>query len=266
MRPAILDVGVGIGRRALDGDVADHFAGDGAGGAKRQPDIIARQVAGEQQIALGIVAVEHRPPGQLAQVAGDGSLGAGGVAAHPDLGHPRHQHAEPDYAVGDPLLGHFDRRDVAGVAQDRRRPVANFAHRGNRLLAADHRGISGRQLGRVDFLEAVELDAAKREPDRLEFGRVERARRPLDRAFDLEPERALLQRLGVGASHFLASWRQHVGSSLGDRLDRASGEGRPQHKRGGADAPQLISQPKTNPFCHRGPRPWHATRMPVITV
>ena len=59
------------------------------------------------------------------------------VAAHAHLRQMRHQHAEADHSVGDVLLGHLDRGDVARVPQDGRGAVADFADDGDRLVVAD---------------------------------------------------------------------------------------------------------------------------------
>ena len=144
-RAGVLDVEVDEGGNALDSDVADHFARRTARGAKRQPHVVAGKVARKQQIALGLVAVEHRLLGQLVQIAGDGRFRSGRVASHPDLGHFRHQHPEAHGPVGDALLGNLDRGDVTRIAEDRRRMVADLAHRRDRVLSIDHRCISRAQ-------------------------------------------------------------------------------------------------------------------------
>ena len=161
LRAAVLHVEVGISGRALDGDVADDIARHGPGRPQRQADDVAGQVAGEQQIALGFVAVEHRLPGELVEIAGDDPLGAAGVAAHAHLRQMRHQHAEVDDAVGDLLLGHLDRGDIAGVAKDGRGAVADFAHHRDRHVAPDERRVGRRELAAGQPLQPVELDAAK---------------------------------------------------------------------------------------------------------
>ena len=51
----------------------------------------------------------------------------------------RHQHPEADIAVGDPLLGHLDRGDIARLAQDGGGAVADLADRRDRDLLADDR-------------------------------------------------------------------------------------------------------------------------------
>ena len=56
---------------AHDGDLADHLAARRSGRAQGQPNLEAGQVAGEQQIALGLEAVEHLALGQPLQIAGD---------------------------------------------------------------------------------------------------------------------------------------------------------------------------------------------------
>jgi len=55
---AVLDDEIGISRQALDGDVANHFAGCSSRRTKRQAHGVAGQVARQQKIALGLVAVE----------------------------------------------------------------------------------------------------------------------------------------------------------------------------------------------------------------
>ena len=55
----------------LDGDLADHLAARRARRTQGQAHIVAGQVAGEQEIALGVVAVEHLLAGEVVQISGD---------------------------------------------------------------------------------------------------------------------------------------------------------------------------------------------------
>ena len=67
---------------------------------------------------------------------------------------PRHQHLEMDDPVGDPLLGHLDRGDIARLAQDGRGAVADLAdHRDIVLLpeiGREGRRGAGRRSARAD--------------------------------------------------------------------------------------------------------------------
>src|SRR4051794_1961514 len=137
MRALVLHVEIDISRRVLDGDVADHIAGCAAGRPQGQTNGVAGQIARQQQVPLGFVAVEHRLLGQLAEVAGDHPLGARCVAAYPHLRQMRHQYAEADDAIGNALLGDLDGGDIAGVPQDGRSPVPDFADDRDRLVVAD---------------------------------------------------------------------------------------------------------------------------------
>ncbi len=65
-RAEILDVEIDHDRRVDDGDLADHLAARPARGAQREPDLVARQVPGQQQVALRVEAVEDLLVGQPA--------------------------------------------------------------------------------------------------------------------------------------------------------------------------------------------------------
>ena len=205
---AVLDVHVDIGRRALDGDVADDVAGGRPRRTKSQPDGVTGEVARKKQVALRVVAVEHRVLGQLAEIAGDDPLGAAGVPAHANLGQMRHQHAEADSAVADRLLRHLHGRDIAGVAQDRAGAVADLAHDRDWNVLADIRRVGARQLVGGEAFQTLELGAAKDEVDRLIFRAVERAWRPFDSAFDLELGARERRLRSFGAGDFLARRRK----------------------------------------------------------
>src|SRR5579884_950737 len=86
MAAAVLNIEVDVAGRVLHGHVADYVARRGASGPQSQPHRIARNVASEQQVSLGLVAVEHRLLGQLVEVARNGLLGTACVAAHAHLG------------------------------------------------------------------------------------------------------------------------------------------------------------------------------------
>ena len=63
MRAAVLDNEIGISGEALHRHVANHIARRGSGRAKGQPDGITGKVARQQQVALGVEAVEQRLAG-----------------------------------------------------------------------------------------------------------------------------------------------------------------------------------------------------------
>ena len=185
-RAGVLDVEVGVGRSPLNRDVADDIAGNRARRPQGQAHRVAGEIARQQQVTLGFVAIEHRLLGQLVEIAGDHQFGAGGVAAHPHLSEMRHQDLESHSPFGDALLGHLDRRYVPGVPQDRRRPVADFAHDRDGHIAANIGRVGGRELRRGKAAKPVELDCTQGQPDRLIFGAVESAGRALDSALDFE--------------------------------------------------------------------------------
>ena len=152
------------------------------GGTQGEPDVIAGQVAGQQQIALGVVAVEHLLLGQPLEIGCDQPLGAAGIAAHAKADQLRHQHREADRAVRDPLLRHLDRCDIAGVAQDGRGAVADLADR--RDIGSSwpmNCATGGAQFLRRQAAQLVEGDLGQGEADVLIFGPVERAGRALRR-------------------------------------------------------------------------------------
>src|SRR6185312_3016796 len=175
VRAAVLDVEVDITERSLDGDVADHVARSAAGGAERQPNRVARQVAREKQVAFRLVAVEHRLLRQLIEVAGDDPFGAARISAHADLRQMRHQHLELDGAAADGLLRHLDGGDIAGVTKDRPGAVADLAHHRDRHVATDERRIGACKLLWSEALQPVELGAAKDKMDGAILRLVERA-------------------------------------------------------------------------------------------
>ena len=213
-RPAILNDEIGIGRHALDGDVADHVAGGGSGRAKRQAHGVARQVACQQQVSLGLMAIEQRALGQLVEIAGENGLGAGRFAPDPHLGQARDEHLEADSAAFDALLGDLDRGDVASIAQDRCRAVSDLAHGRDRDVLADIGGIARRQVGTDEPLRCLELGAAQHEVDRAEFRTVESTGSALDPAFDLQSALRWLGRRRL-PGHFLAGWRRQGAGDLG---------------------------------------------------
>ena len=109
-----------------------------------------------------------------------------GVAAHPHLGEMRDQDLEADDAILDPLFGNLDRGDIAGIAQDGRGAVADFADRGDRHVPADERRIGRSELVAGQALEAPRT--RRREGSkRIDLNRaVERAGSPFDTALDLK--------------------------------------------------------------------------------
>ena len=105
--------------------------------------------AARQQAAAGArpeKRLNTRSLRERLEIVGDHLLGAAGVAANPKSDQPRHQHLKVELTVGDSLLGHRDRGDIAGVAQDRRGAVADFADHRDRLLGAEI-GSIGRAQG-----------------------------------------------------------------------------------------------------------------------
>jgi len=83
------------------------------------------------------------------------------AAAHTDLGHVCHEHAEMDDAIFDTLLRDLDRGDVSGIAENRRRAVANLADDRDRRFMADIRRIGRREVGSGQAAKTLELDRAQ---------------------------------------------------------------------------------------------------------
>src|SRR3954464_714733 len=66
---AVLNSEVGVSRKMLNRDIADHVARRSSCRAERQANCISGEVAGQQKVAFGIEAVEQGPFGQLVQIA-----------------------------------------------------------------------------------------------------------------------------------------------------------------------------------------------------
>ena len=171
---------------ADDRDLADHLARAGAGGLEHQLDIISRQVARQQQIALGAVTVEHLVFGQLLQIARKLGFGAAGFAPRTDGRHACVEQLQPHLAVLDPLRRHLDRRQIALVAQIGAGPVADFADYRHRMLDAGEIGPGGAHFLRGRALQIVEIDVRDRHPHVVEFGVGQGTGGALDTADDIE--------------------------------------------------------------------------------
>ena len=181
----ILDVEVDRGGNVDDADLADHLARHaGARRAQRQADVIARQILGEEEVALGLLLVEHRLADEFLEIGGDQLLRAARLATNLDRNELRHQHLEVDDAVLDALRRHLDGGEIALAAQDRRGGVADLAHRGDRDFLADQIGEGRPQDVGVHDRKIVEHHVAERHLDRGEARIGERAGRALDPALD----------------------------------------------------------------------------------
>jgi hypothetical protein len=153
-----------------NGHFADHLAGRGAGGPEGQADVVAGQVLGEQQIALGFPLVEDRHLLELAEETRDRALGTAGIAAHLHGHDPRHQHVEADDAVLDLLRRHLDGGEIATAAKDGRGAVANLADGRDRHRPADIFGKGGAKLRGRQTGQIVERDVGQREGDARVIG------------------------------------------------------------------------------------------------
>src|SRR3546814_18934124 len=91
LRSEILDVEIDLAGGPDDRNLADHFSRPRLGRPKRQSDIVARQVASEQPVAFGFVAVEHFLFGHPLQITGYGALIPPGIAAYAYADQLRHQ-------------------------------------------------------------------------------------------------------------------------------------------------------------------------------
>ncbi len=229
-----------------DGHLADHLAARRAGRAQREADFVARQIPCEQQIALGVVAVEHLLPGQPVQIGGDQPFGAARLAAHPDPDELRHQHGEAYAPVGDPLFGHLDGGDIAGLAQHGRGAVPDLAKDSDIVLPPGI-GRPGRAqlLGRQPA-QLVEGDVLEGQADVLIFGPVERAGRAFDAALDAQPRARLFDGGRRRTVDLLAGWRRGLGRGgrHADGLDAAG------HGNGERDA----QSPRRGPLLWSGRR------------
>ena len=172
----ILDDGVECIRLADDRHFADQFARRGPGGLERQLDVITGDIARQQQIAFGAVAVEHLIFGQFRQIARQFGLGPAGLAARADRRHPGVKHLKPDNSIFDPLGRHLDRGEISLVAQIGRGAVANFADYRYWLVGPGIIVPGAAHLARRRALEIVELDIGQLDPDIGKFGIGQRAR------------------------------------------------------------------------------------------
>ena len=186
------------------------------GRSKGEARGVAGKVAGQQQVALGIVAVEHGPFGQPLKVGGDELFGIAGVAANPDLGQLGERDVEAQAPLGNALLGHLHGNNIAGLAQQGRRAVAHVAHDGNLVLASDKVGIGRADETAVDGVETREGDIAQGEADVGEFGIVERARFAFQAALNLDPRARRGGRRGP-PFELLAGRRERTGLRHGRR-------------------------------------------------
>src|SRR5206468_4499821 len=106
-------------------------------------------------------------------------------AGHAHLRQMRPQDPEANDSGGDALFGDLNRGDIAGVAQDGRGAIADFADDGDRLVVADVGRVRGAELTGAEPLQPFELHPANREVNVAKFRTVEGARGALDSAFDL---------------------------------------------------------------------------------
>ena len=163
--------------------------------------------------------------GQPVEIGGDQPLRAPGLAAHPDLDQLRHQHGEADAAVGDALLGHLDRSDIAGLAEQGRGAVPDLADRRDVEFLALERGPGGAELLGRQPAQVVEGDVLQGEADVLIFGPVERAGRAFDAALDAEPGAGRLDRRWRWPVDLLAGRSGgRLGQGRGRNDGRADGE------------------------------------------
>ena len=193
-----------------DRDLADQLARAGPGRLQRQLDVIAGQVARQQQIAFGPVAVEIFVLGELAEIGGQLGLGSAGLAACADGDDAGVERLHPDHAIFDPLGRHLDRGQIALVAKDGRGGVADFAQHRHRLLGPGERRPGGPHLVRRSALQIVELDVADRHLD-VGVARIgQRTGRALDPADDVQ--RRPGRRLGrVDAGQLVAGRSDRLG-------------------------------------------------------
>ena len=160
---------------ADDRHFADQLARSGPRRFEGQLDVIARNVARQQQVTFGAVAVENLVLGQLRQITGKLGFCTAGLAAGADRRHPGIKDFEPDDSIFDFLGRDLDRGEIALVAQISGGAVADFANHRHRLVGAGIIGPAWTKLGVGRALQIIELDIAQLDPDIFEFGVGQRA-------------------------------------------------------------------------------------------
>ena len=227
----VLDIDVDYALLANDRDFAEQITRRTARcGTQRQTDIDARQIIGQQQIALCILGVEHRLLGQLFEVGRNHRFRRPCIAAHTQPRKASEDHAEIGHAIGQVLFGNFNRGEIALRAQDRVRLRANIAQHRERKFAADIAiiGIVERKAGH--FIEPAEFDARQRQLDIGIFGAVEHAGRALHIAIDCEGHAALFT-ARFGRGQLAARGRRYLRRKLGLRGNRFGGKKRDRNQR-----------------------------------
>ena len=186
--PEILDIDVGIDRRADYVEFADHFAGLAAGFSRyrteRKPYIETGNVAREQQIAVGGIDVENRLRGKLFDIFLQQAFGGSGIAADLDRGHPGHQHIETHIALINGLRRDLHGRQIAFAAQNRRCPVTDVADHRYRHFLSDISGIGCVERSGIDRDQSGEFDVLQSEPQVGKVRSGERAGGSFDIAID----------------------------------------------------------------------------------
>ena len=209
-RRIILDVVVDFNGRVADADFADHVPRPGAGGLERQADIEAGNIARQQQVTLGIDAIEGLIDGETIEIARHQPFVGTGIAAQADGGEFGVKHFEADVAAFDTLRRHLHGGKIALGAQDGGSGIADFADDGDRVLGTQIGRIGGRELGSGDGAEIVETGAGESDPDRG-IGRIgERTGAAFDIAFDRQSRRRR-RCLAAAGIDFLPSRQAGIG-------------------------------------------------------
>ena len=191
-RAKVLDIEIERPALADHRDFPHQIAGRAARRrTQRKPHVHAGQIIGQQQVALGLVGVEHVGGGELFEIARHHLFRRPGIAAYAHRCQSPEDDIEIGGVVGKVLLGDLYRGEIALTAQDGIGLGADVAQHRNRHFAP---AIIGHRLFQREArhpFEAVELRADGREADVGEFRPVEGAGRAFEIAVDGE-RRALL--------------------------------------------------------------------------
>ena len=198
-------------RLVVDAQFADQLAWPGLRRSEGQPHFDARNVARQQQDALGFELVERVERLELLGAGGELGTERRRIAAHVHVDQVAGDDFQPQMPGFDALRRDLDRGDKALAPEPRGGVVADVAHHRNRSLArgrphpgkqvADDR----RELGTVGAGEVHRRDV------RAHVGVAQRARFLLKRIAGFDPDSRRARLLGnVGAFDFFAArrWRR----------------------------------------------------------
>jgi thioredoxin reductase len=151
-----------------------------SGRAQRQTHVEPGHIVGQQQVAFGLIGVEHVLSGQLLEIGGNQPLRGPRFTAHPHRGEAAEHHPEIGDAVRKVLLGDFDRGEIALTAQHRIGLGADVAQHRHRQFTTNVIGIGALKREARHTLEAREGGTFHDKTDVGIFGSVQRAGRTLE--------------------------------------------------------------------------------------